>query len=259
MFYRAGRITTCGSKIRSDFRPGQTSTLLSRLDAAGAIDLGQLHMAEFALSPTGFNFHLGHCHNPWHPDHVTGGSSSGSGAAVAARMVFGALGSDTGGSVRIPAAACGVTGIKPTQHLLSNHGAMPLSPSQDCMGFLAQTAEDCAALFAAVSGSDPADPACCERAPVNCSAQLKAPAKKSLRIAVPDFQASPQLTDEVALILHRTARTLADCGFELQPIAVPAMDVLNSMSTLVLGSEAASLHGAWLRTRPQDYSPQVLR
>ena len=259
MFYRAGKITTCGAKIRSDFRPATTSTLLARLDAAGAIDLGQLHMAEFALSPTGFNFHIGHCRNPWQPDHVTGGSSSGSGVAVATRMVYGALGSDTGGSVRIPSAACGVTGIKPTQHLLSNHGVMPLSPSQDCMGLLAQTVEDCAALFDVVSGHDRADPACCERAPENYSAQLTQPPPKGLRIAIPDFQASPQLTEEVAQILQRTAQALAACGFALKPIAVPSMEVLNSMSTLVLGAEAASLHGEWLRTRPQDYSPQVLR
>ncbi|MFA7278696.1 MAG: amidase [Sterolibacterium sp.] len=259
MFYRAGQITTCGSKIRQDFRPATTATLLARLDAAGAIDLGRLHMAEFALSPTGFNFHLDHCRNPWHPEHVTGGSSSGSGAAVAARMVFGALGSDTGGSVRIPSAACGVTGIKPTQHLLSNHGVMPLSPSQDCMGFLAQTVADCAALFDAVSGSDPADPACCVRPAENYSAQLQTRKEQRFKIAVPAFEASAQLTEEVALTLQTTARTLADCGCELKTVAVPMMDELNTLSTLLLGAEAASLHGPWLRTRPADYSPQVLR
>jgi len=258
MFYRAGQITTCGSKIRRNYQATTTATLLARLDAAGAIDLGRTHMAEFALSPTGFNFHLGHCHNPWNPEHVTGGSSSGSGAAVAARMVFGALGSDTGGSVRIPSAACGVTGIKPTQHLLSNHGVMPLSPSQDCMGFLAQTVADCALLFDTVSGNDPADPACCVRPAENYSARLQTP-RQGFKIAVPAFEASAHLTEEVARTLQSTARTLTDCSCEVNAIAVPVMDELNALSTLLLGAEAAALHGAWLKSCPQDYSPQVLR
>ena len=103
MYYRAGRVSTCGSRIRRDFVPDHTATVLERLDAAGALDLGGLNMAEFAVGPTGHNIHWGHCRNPWNPDHVTGGSSSGSGSAVAGRLVFGALGSDTGGSVRLPA------------------------------------------------------------------------------------------------------------------------------------------------------------
>ncbi|MBI5920595.1 MAG: amidase [Betaproteobacteria bacterium] len=161
--------------------------------------------------------------------------------------------------MRIPSAACGVTGIKPTQHLLSNHGAMPLSPSQDCMGFLAQTAADCAALFDAVGGNDPADPACCTRPAENYSAQLQAPLQHRFTIAVPVLEASAQLTEEVALTLQDTARTLEDCGFALKTVAVPKMDELNALSTLLLGAEAAALHGAWLKARPQDYSPQVLR
>jgi aspartyl-tRNA(Asn)/glutamyl-tRNA(Gln) amidotransferase subunit A len=114
MFYRAGEVCSCGSKIRADFVPDHTATVLTRLDAAGGIELGRLNMAEFAMGPTGHNDHFGRCRNPWNTDHITGGSSSGSGAAVAADLVFGALGSDTGGSVRLPAAACGVVGIKPT-------------------------------------------------------------------------------------------------------------------------------------------------
>ena len=104
MFYRAGEVCTCGSKIRREFVPDHTATVLTRLDAAGAIEIGHLNMAEFAMGPTGHNEHYGRCRNPWNPDHITGGSSSGSGAAVAAGLAFGALGSDTGGSVRLPAA-----------------------------------------------------------------------------------------------------------------------------------------------------------
>ena len=111
MYYRAGKPCTCGSKIRRDFKPSYTATAIQRLETAGSVTLGTLNMAEFAQNPTGHNAHFGHCHNPWGLDYCTGGSSSGSGAAVAARFIYGALGSDTGGSIRLPASICGVTGI----------------------------------------------------------------------------------------------------------------------------------------------------
>ncbi len=157
MFYRAGEVCSCGSKIRADFAPDHTATVLTRLDAAGAAELGRLNMAEFAMGPTGHNEHFGRCRNPWNPDYITGGSSSGSGAAVAAGLVFGALGSDTGGSVRLPAAACGVAGIKPTLGRVSRHGAMPLSHSLDCIGVLARSVGDCARLLSVIAGADPHD------------------------------------------------------------------------------------------------------
>src|SRR6266403_2471449 len=114
MYYDAGKIVTCGSKIRRDWVANTTATSLQRLKDAGTIRLGSLQMAEFAYGPTGHNAHYGPVHNPWGTDHITGGSSSGSGAAVAARLTFAALGSDTGGSIRMPAHFCGVTGLKTT-------------------------------------------------------------------------------------------------------------------------------------------------
>jgi aspartyl-tRNA(Asn)/glutamyl-tRNA(Gln) amidotransferase subunit A len=134
MYDRAGRVTSCGSKIRAGHVASATATALERLDSAGAVDLGRLNMSEFAMGPTGFNAHFGRARNPWNLDVVTGGSSSGSGAAVASGFVFGALGSDTGGSIRLPAAMCGIAGLKPTQGRVSRFGAMPLSTSQDCIG-----------------------------------------------------------------------------------------------------------------------------
>jgi aspartyl-tRNA(Asn)/glutamyl-tRNA(Gln) amidotransferase subunit A len=157
LFYRAGRPCAGGSRIRADFVPDETASVLLRLDRAGALDLGTLNLAEFALSPTGYNEHFGHGRNPWAPAHVSGGSSSGSGIAVAGRMVFGSLGTDTGGSIRHPAAMCGVTGLKPTLRRVSGAGVMPLSWSLDCVGPLAQSARDCARLLGVIAGADPRD------------------------------------------------------------------------------------------------------
>src|SRR5437763_2893275 len=157
MYYDAGKVVTCGSKIRRDFVPTTTSTALQRLKDAGTIRLGSLQMAEFAYGPTGHNSHYGAVHNPFAVDHITGGSSSGSGAAVAARLTFAALGSDTGGSIRLPAHFCGVTGLKTTYGLISRAGAMPLSQSLDTVGPLARSAEDCALLLGLMAGADPED------------------------------------------------------------------------------------------------------
>src|SRR5712672_3590573 len=158
MYYDAGKVVTCGSRIRRDFVATSTSTALQRLKDAGTIRLGSLQMAEFAYGPTGHNTHYGPVHNPWAVDRVTGGSSSGSGAAVAARLTFAALGSDTGGSIRMPAHFCGVTGLKTTLGRISRAGAMPLSQSLDTVGALARTSEDCAGLLGLMAGADPEDP-----------------------------------------------------------------------------------------------------
>ena len=158
MYYEAGKVVTCGSKIRREFVATVTSTALQRLKDAGAVRLGSLQMAEFAYGPTGHNVHYGAVRNPWAFDHITGGSSSGSGAAVAARLTFAALGSDTGGSIRMPAHFCGVTGLKTTVGRISRAGAMPLSQSLDTVGPLARSAEDCALLLGLMAGEDPDDP-----------------------------------------------------------------------------------------------------
>src|SRR4029450_3298862 len=129
---------------RKDFVAPTTPTARQRLKYAGPVRLGSLQMVEFAYGPTGHNPHYGAVRNPWNTDHITGGSPSGSGSAVAARLTFAALGSDTGGSIRMPAHFCGVTGLKTTVGLISRAGAMPLSQSLDTVGPLAQTVEDCA-------------------------------------------------------------------------------------------------------------------
>lgn len=235
MFARAGALMECGSRILAGHRPARTSTLIARLEAAGAVTLGALHMAEFALSPVGDNAHLGAPPNPWNPAHVTGGSSSGSGAAVAARQAFGALGSDTGGSVRLPAACCGVTGLKPTHGLLPMDGVLPLAPSLDCAGFLARTAADCGRLLAAVTG------------------RTEAPADGGFTVALPPVEALEPATTEMRVALAAAAETLRAAGVRL--IAVPAPDLATAgrINSLVLAAEAASVHGRWFAARRDEY------
>ena len=157
MYYRAGKVSSCGSRIRREFRPAATATVLQRLDTAGAIDLGGLAMVEFAMGPHGFNAHLPRCRNVWDFERIPCGSSSGSGTAVAGRLVYAALGSDTGGSIRCPAAANGVAGINPTQGRVSRFGCMPMSWSLDVMGPLARTVRDCARVLGAIAGADEND------------------------------------------------------------------------------------------------------
>ena len=158
MFDYPGHRSSYGSRIPQEVPAKTAATVVDRLEAAGTVTVGFLSMAEFALGPTGHNTPFRHCRNARDPERISGGSSAGSGAAVGAGIVPASLGSDTGGSVRIPASVNGITGLKPTQAQLSRAGAMLLSPSLDCVGTLARSAEDCGILMAAASGRDLRDP-----------------------------------------------------------------------------------------------------
>ncbi|MBC7780824.1 MAG: amidase [Proteobacteria bacterium] len=256
MFYRAGRIVTCGSKIRRDWRADHTSTALSRLADAGAVNLGSLNMAEFAFSPTGHNVHFGDCCNPWNPAYVTGGSSSGSAASVAAGVVFGALGSDTGGSIRVPAAFCGVSGIKATYGRVSRAGAMPLSHSLDHVGPIARSVADCAHLLQAIAGADVADPTASSRAVPDLVGALGA-GIDGLRIGMPVGYFDRDLAPPIGVALDEAARVFATLGARVVPVHVPPLDSINAAGTVLMWSEAASAHQRWLVERPEDYGAQV--
>lgn len=256
LFYRKGRIVSCGSLILRDFAPDTTATVLDRLGAAGALNLGSLHMSEFAFSPTGYNKHYGHCRNPWQPDHVTGGSSSGSGAAVAARLVFGSLGTDSGGSIRHPAAMCGVTGLKPTQTRVSRAGVMPLSFSLDCVGPIARSARDCARLLAVIAGRDEADPTTAGRDVPDYEAGLNGDVR-GLRIAVPNGYYYDCVAPEVGSRLEDSLGVFREMSAQIVPSNVPDIPLVNGLAQLVMGVEAATAHGRWLRTRRDDYGEIV--
>lgn len=248
MFYRAGQVSNCGSKIRKGWVAGETSAAIQRLDKAGALDIGALNMSEFAYGPTGHNDHWGDCCNPWNPASITGGSSSGSGAAVAARLVFGALGSDTGGSIRLPASACGVTGLKTTWGRVSRHGAMPLSHSLDTIGPLARSAEDCALIFSTIAGHDDRDPITARQpVAVNLEQPLRA-------IAISTEWIERNAHPEVASAVIATAKAI---GVKLVEVAPPPFDMLGAHCLTVMGPEASAQHAQWMRERPRDYSSAV--
>ena len=254
MFYRAGKVSNCGSKIRKGWVAAETATVLERLDAAGALQIGTLNMAEFAYGPTGHNEHWGDCRNPWNPDYITGGSSSGSGAAVAARLVVAALGSDTGGSVRIPAAACGVTGLKTTWGRVSRAGAMPLSHSLDSIGPLARSAEECARILQIIAGFDAKDPVSSRETVGN---YIPAEKKFNLKVSISSAWIERNAQAEVAAAVLGAARAFQSAGAKLIEAGPPEFDTLSAHCITVMGPEASAQHARWMRERPGDYSSAV--
>jgi aspartyl-tRNA(Asn)/glutamyl-tRNA(Gln) amidotransferase subunit A len=256
LFYVRGKVVACGSKIRRDFVPDATATVLTRLADAGAVNIGSLHMAEFAFSPTGYNEHYGHARNPWNTAHVPGGSSSGSGGAVAARIVYASLGTDTGGSIRHPAAMCGITGLKPTVTRVSRAGAMPLSFSLDCVGPLARTARDCARLMEVIAGADAADPTCSSQPVPRYEAALDGNLR-GVKIGVArDYYYDP-VTPDVARRLDDSLAALRSLGATVTEVKVPDIDLVNTLMHVLMTAEAATVHRQWLETRRNDYSLQV--
>jgi aspartyl-tRNA(Asn)/glutamyl-tRNA(Gln) amidotransferase subunit A len=257
MYYDADKVVTCGSKIRRDWVSTSTATALQRLKDAGTIRLGSLQMVEFAYGPTGHNVHYGPVRNPWAFSHITGGSSSGSGSAVAARLTFAALGSDTGGSIRMPAHFCGVTGLKTTVGRVSRAGAMPLSHSLDTVGPLARTAEDCALLLGLIAGADPDDATASGEPVPDYLAATREPIK-DLTIGIPSSFYIDDLDPEVARVLEEVMVALKAEGVRVVKVDLPDQRQLTAACQLVLAVEATAFHKRWMIERPQDYGPQVL-
>ena len=253
LLYRAGRVSTGGSKILRNRVASVTATAAERLDRAGALDLGTLNMAEFAAGGTGHNEHHGDCRNPWDTERSTGGSSSGSGCAVAARMVFGALGSDTGGSVRMPAALCGVTGLKPTDGRVSRYGVMPRSWTTDTLGPMARSARDVARLLGVVAGHDPRDPATRQVPVPDYEAEIEN-GVDGLRVGIPRRGWLEHAGAEVQDVVEDVRRCLESLGCRVSALDAPDPAPAFDLSEIIVKSESASLHERWLRERPGDYS-----
>ncbi len=253
MFYRAGRICTGGSKILRDYRPAVTATVVNRLAAAGALWLGNLNMAEFAANPTGHNEHWGDCCNPWNTAHITGGSSSGSGAAVAARTCYGALGSDTGGSIRLPAAANGVVGLKPTYGRVSRHAILPRVWSLDTVGPLTRTVRDCARITGLIAGADPLDPTS-SGDPVPNYERLLDRRIRGLKVGVPRNHFYDGTTPDVRRLMAQSRAVLRSLGARIIELDVPDPQHTYQLTNAIGQVESATIYANWLRERPQDLS-----
>ncbi len=256
MFYRAGKVCTCGSEIRRHWRPDYTATLIERLEGAGALQVGTLNMIEFAAGSTGHNEHFGDCFNPWNTDYSPGASSSGSGSAVAARLVYGAMGSDTGGSVRLPAMQCGLVGLKPGYGRISRHGAMPRSYATDSMGPLTRTVQDCARITGVIAGYDPMDGLTAQIEVPNYEAHLEDDVR-GMRIGVPTSYFYDEVDPEMEAAVRASLDVYREIGVEIVEVDIPDLEQIYELAQVGLKAEASAIHEEWLRTRPRDYSDGI--
>jgi aspartyl-tRNA(Asn)/glutamyl-tRNA(Gln) amidotransferase subunit A len=258
LYDTAGVRTTGGSKILADRVPAADATVVRRLREAGMIVLGKLNMVEFAYGPEGRNPHYGHARNPW--DAVThrmaGGSSSGSGVAVAARLAPVALGSDTGGSIRIPCSLCGLAGIKPTYGRVSRAGVLPLSWSMDHVGPMTRTVADSALVLGAMAGYDPADPTSSVLPVPDYAAALSGDVR-GLRVGLLRAYFLESATPEVRTAVETAARALEKAGAVVDEVALPGVGHVAAGALAVVATEAMTYHAEWLRTRAADYDPDV--
>ena len=248
--------TTCGSKILKDWVPASDATVAARLTAAGAILLGKLNMHEFAYGPTGVNPHYGTPVNPWGHHRMPGGSSSGSGAAVAAGLCAGALGTDTGGSVRIPASLCGIVGLKPTYGLVSRAGVIPLAWSLDHIGPMTKTVTDAALVLQVLAGHDPADPS---------SASLPVPDyrrsldgdPRGLRVGVVREVFFEHLHPEVRDAVEAAARALEAIGVHVEEVRLSRIHHAGPATFAIITAESMAYHEPYLKTRASEYGADV--
>jgi aspartyl-tRNA(Asn)/glutamyl-tRNA(Gln) amidotransferase subunit A len=258
LFNTAGVKTTGGSRILADSVPTEDATVVARLKAAGAVVLGKLNMHEFAYGPEGLNAHYGHARNPWDAaqPRIAGGSSSGSGVAVAAGLAPLALGSDTGGSIRIPAALCGITGLKPTYGRASRAGVLPLAWSLDHVGPMARTAGDCALALGPMAGYDAADPTTSVLPVPDYTAALTGDVK-GLRVGLLRRFFMEAAAPEVRAAVEQAARALEGLGAVVDEVELPSVEHVSGASFAIVGAEALAYHAEWLRTRAADYQPDV--
>jgi len=252
----AGVRTTAGSTILGDWVPDRDACVVRRLREAGAISLGKLNMHEFAFGATNLNPHYGPVRNPHDPTRMTGGSSGGSGAAVAGGLCFGALGSDTGGSIRCPAALCGIVGLKPTYGRVSRDGILPLAWSLDHVGPMTRTAADAALLLEALAGHDPADPTSARR-PVPSYIRGIDDGVQGVRLGIPrEFFWHP-VHREVRSQVVRTIELLGEAGAEIREVSLTTLDTARAAQAITIYAEAATAHRELLRTRSTEYGPSV--
>jgi aspartyl-tRNA(Asn)/glutamyl-tRNA(Gln) amidotransferase subunit A len=255
LFDVRGVATTAGSPLLKHNIAAEDAFVIKQLRETGAIFLGKLNMHEWALGVTGVNPHFGPSRNPWNTAYITGGSSSGSGGALAAGLCYGSLGSDTGGSIRIPASLCGVVGLKPTYGQASVRGVIPLSWSLDHVGPMARSVLDVEILYDAIKGHDEDDP---------YSAQLREarPANpegaRKFRVGVPDAYFFNDLHPETETAYRAAIKTLSEIGCELRDVSLPGFEVSEKASAKILLAEAAAYHQEHIERHADQIGADVL-
>jgi aspartyl-tRNA(Asn)/glutamyl-tRNA(Gln) amidotransferase subunit A len=255
LFLTRGVRTTSGSRLFENYVPDRDAAVVERLEAAGAVPLGKLNMHELAYGVTSDNPYFGAVRNPWDTERSPGGSSGGAGAAVAANLVYAAMGSDTGGSIRVPAAFCGTVGLKPTYGRVSRYGVMPLAWSLDHVGPLTRSVRDAAVTLNAIAGYDRRDPTC-SRHPVIDYVPDEGCSVRGIRIGfAPAF--FERLHGDVELCIRGAMARAASLGAEVKPVALPDLAALNAVGRVILMAEASAVMEPY-RERRESFSPDVL-
>jgi amidase len=248
--YTTGIRTTCASKILADWVPDYNATVVEKLNAAGAVLLGKLGMTEFALS--GYHPSIHPPVNPWAADRWPGASSSGSGAATAASLCFGSLGSDTGGSIRFPSASCGIVGVKPTYGRVSRYGVFPLGETLDHIGPMTRSVLDAAVMLRAIAGFDPKDPTT-RRVTVRDYLDTIANGVKGLRIGVDETYCTRDVDPQVSKAVLATTKVFQSLGASIQEVRVAVED--DPYWYTICAAETAAAHAQWYPSRAGDYGP----
>lgn len=247
---------TCGSRVLGDRVSTRDATVVARLREAGAVLLGTLHLHEFAWGATSINPHFGNARNPWNPDRIPGGSSGGSAVAVAASMAMATLGTDTGGSVRIPSSLCGTTGLKPTYGRISRDGVFPLCNSLDHVGVLTKNARDAALVLRAIAGTDSRDPASAHRQVPDYSQGLE-DSIRGIRVGCLRGFFAEDLSDDVKSAVETAVGHLLDLGVQVEELSLPLMNHVPGTSLAIMTAESYAVHEHFLRERAYEYGADV--
>lgn len=250
LFQMRGVRTTNGSQVFENFFPSENAAVVDKLESAGAVILGKLNQHELAYGITSSNPHYGAVRNPWDTDRSPGGSSGGSGAAVAAHIVYAAMGSDTGGSIRIPASFCGTVGLKPTYGRVSRYGALPLGYTLDHMGPLARSVRECAVVLNAIAGYDRRDETSSRR-PVVDYVPEEGCSIRGLRIGFPENFFFDRLDADVESAVRGAIARAESLGAQIKPVFVPDIEALNAIGRVILLAEAAAVLERYLDNRSQ--------
>jgi aspartyl-tRNA(Asn)/glutamyl-tRNA(Gln) amidotransferase subunit A len=261
LYATRGIRTTCHSAVLENWVPDHDATTVTKLRQAGTILLGKLGMHEFAFGGPSVDTPFPAVRNPWNTDHIPGGSSSGSGAALAAGFCYGALGSDTGGSIRTPSSHCGIVGIKPTYGRVSRYGVIPLSWSLDHAGPMARSVEDCAILLQAIAGYDSKDPASAHVAVPNFRSELKA-GIKGLRVGVPRdhwFDENRGIDQETEKIFNQAIEVLRELGASVVEIDGKPFSLARKANQTILVCEAYAYHEKTYQETPMRFGSSVRR